>query len=97
MSEKKESRCRGCNAVIKWGQKDGRSHPYNLDGESHFKTCPKRGDFVKAKTPTLRQVSDAVIILKARGVIVEHIYDEPVDKIIEKSKEQEAEEAPEWV
>ena len=42
--------CRGCGAAIIWGRtKKGKICPYNLDGTSHFGTCPKAGDFSRKK------------------------------------------------
>lgn len=33
--------CKSCNAPISWGKTDGgKNHPYNLNGTSHFETCP---------------------------------------------------------
>lgn len=29
-----------CNAPIFWGDLNGNPHPFNLDGSSHFSTCP---------------------------------------------------------
>lgn len=48
--------CRSCGAVIAWVKtKNGKSAPMNLDGTSHFATCPnadawrKRVPYGKAK------------------------------------------------
>ena len=30
------SKCRGCSKLIKWGRMNGKPHPFNLDGDSHF-------------------------------------------------------------
>lgn len=34
--------CGSCGEVVRWAKakKSGKWHPYNLDGESHFATCP---------------------------------------------------------
>lgn len=39
--------CRGCHLGIWWAKHptSGRAHPYNLDGVSHFATCPKADRF----------------------------------------------------
>lgn len=35
----------GCGQEIEWGQLFGKRHPFNLDGTSHFDTCPKAHNF----------------------------------------------------
>ena len=38
--------CSGCNVPIYWVRyKGGRVGPHNLDGVSHFATCPKADQF----------------------------------------------------
>lgn len=37
-----QGECRSCKAQIAWAPlpKTGKPHPWNLDGTSHFSTCP---------------------------------------------------------
>lgn len=40
------TRCRGCDAWIAWWLTPaGKQSPHDLDGTSHFATCPKAKDF----------------------------------------------------
>jgi len=34
------TQCRSCRAQIRWGQRGPKKHPFNLNGSSHFDTCP---------------------------------------------------------
>ena len=47
--------CKMCGQPIKWGKKDDKFHPYNLDGSSHIGTCKKGLDILpkedKPRTP----------------------------------------------
>ena len=43
-----KGRCRGCGAEIWWVKtKRGKPAPYDVDGLSHFATCPEAGRFRK--------------------------------------------------
>lgn len=38
--------CRGCGAQVWWRKtKNGRSAPFDANGDSHFSSCPKAGEF----------------------------------------------------
>ena len=39
--------CRSCGAEITWETIDGKWHPYNLNGTSHFDTCPQANSWRK--------------------------------------------------
>lgn len=41
-SEKNGGECRSCRAPIRWARNDqsGRMSPFDLDGKSHFRSCP---------------------------------------------------------
>lgn len=101
----KEAECRGCHAKIKWGRLEGKPHPYNPDGESHFTTCPKAKEFRRGAAkpvamPTLQEVSNAVTYLKACGTPVHDLYPLAVDEVVRRAKESAEEEeavAPAWV
>lgn len=43
--------CRSCHAEILWATHDvtGRRHPFDLDGTSHFATCPQASSWRKPK------------------------------------------------
>jgi hypothetical protein len=45
------ARCRGCGADILWVRHaSGRRAPYDLNGETHWATCPKAEQFRGQKT-----------------------------------------------
>lgn len=45
-AEWKENECRGCGATILMVQhKNGKWGPYDLDGTTHFATCPQADRF----------------------------------------------------
>lgn len=48
----------GCGQEIRWGQMFGKRHPFNLDGTSHFDTCPNADEFRKGYGPSLRTLGD---------------------------------------
>lgn len=37
--------CKACKKPIYWGEKFGKSHPFNPNGTSHFDTCPAADSF----------------------------------------------------
>lgn len=42
--------CKGCGAAILWvTTKNGKPTLYDLDGETHWATCPKAGDFKRGR------------------------------------------------
>lgn len=42
--------CKGCGALIYWWETiNGKPSPHDLDGTSHFATCPFREQFRKTK------------------------------------------------
>ena len=45
----KRSVCRGCQRTIEWGELFGKRHPFNLDGTSHFESCPNADAFRKGR------------------------------------------------
>lgn len=48
MPEQEAGRCRSCGAAIEWRiTAKGRRAPYDLDGTSHFATCPEANDWRK--------------------------------------------------
>ena len=50
-SEKNGGECRSCHAPIRWARNEqsGRMSPFDLDGKSHFATCPNADDFRKPR------------------------------------------------
>lgn len=48
----------GCGAEIRWGTMFGKRHPFNLDGSSHFDTCPEADGFRKGNGPSLKTLGD---------------------------------------
>lgn len=48
----------GCGARIYWGQYYGKRHPFNLDGTSHFDSCPNADHFRKGRGPSLSTLGD---------------------------------------
>ena len=45
--------CKGCGESIEWGRMFGKRHPFNLDGTSHFDSCPNAAAFRKGRGPSL--------------------------------------------
>lgn len=43
----RKAKCKGCGADIRWGEMFGKPHPLNLDGSSHFDSCPNRKEMRK--------------------------------------------------
>ena len=48
----------GCGAQIRWGTMFGKRHPFNLDGTSHFDTCPEADGFRKGRGVSLKSLGD---------------------------------------
>lgn len=63
--------CRSCHAPVFWGRLCGSAHPFDLDGESHFSTCPDaerwRRDAEKKRIAKMNQLSILDAIDKAKG------------------------------
>lgn len=38
-------RCRSCSRPVLWGKFKGKPHPFDLDGATHFSTCPEAEDW----------------------------------------------------
>ena len=45
--EKNGGECRACHAAVRWArhEKSGKLAPFDLDGVSHFATCPSAAEF----------------------------------------------------
>ncbi len=43
----RKSKCKGpnCPAILEWRELNGKLHPFDPDGQSHFKTCCDRDLF----------------------------------------------------
>ena len=39
----------GCGQEIRWGRLFGKAHPFNLDGTSHFDSCPEADKFRRGR------------------------------------------------
>ncbi len=89
---KRKSVCKGCGAEIRWMREGSKSTPFDPDGTNHFVTCPKRDQFRKKVDPTLREVSDALALLKSAGSLMPRLYAMRISEIMAEAKEINAKE-----
>jgi hypothetical protein len=71
-SEKNGGECRSCRAPIRWARNDEtkRMSPFDLDGTSHFATCPDADTFrQKRDGPGSGAAAAVAVVEAARSVI----------------------------
>lgn len=52
--------------VIEWGQMFGKAHPFNLDGTSHFDSCPNADAFRKGRRISLWTLAERDTFYRSR-------------------------------
>lgn len=50
--------CRSCGARITWGELNGKPHPFDDDGTSHFATCPDADTWRKQRGGPATEVAE---------------------------------------